>query len=310
MMKRIMHRVFLPLALLGSAFALWRPEAFAWARGYIPTLLGVIMFGMGMTLTGRDFAAVFRMPVVVATGLAAQFVFMPLAAFVLATIFGFEQALLVGMVLVGSSPGGTASNVVAYLAGANVALSVTLTACATLLAPLLTPALVGVYAGAVVDVPLWPMVASVARIVLLPVLCGIALRHWLGTRLDPLLRGFPWVAMFAIVLVIAIIIALNRTIVLDFPLALMVAVALHNLLGLAAGNLSGRLLGVGERERRTLAIEVGMQNSGLAVALASQFFAPLSALPGALFSLWHNVSGVLLANWWRRAGSDSTAVES
>lgn len=305
-----MHRVFLPIALLGSLLALWQPDLFAWARSYIAWLLGLIMFGMGMTLTGRDFAAVVRMPVVVAAGLAAQFVFMPFAAFALAAIFGFDTALLVGMVLVGSSPGGTASNVIAYLGGANVALSVTLTACATLLAPLVTPALVQLYAGAIVEVPLWPMVASVARIVLLPVLFGVILRRLFGRGLDPLLRIFPWVAMLAIVFVIAIIMALNRRVVLDFPLLLMLAVCLHNLLGLVAGYLTGRLLRVGEGERRTLAIEVGMQNSGLAVALATQFFAPLSALPGALFSLWHNVSGILLANWWRQRAEPGSAASS
>ena len=160
------------------------------------------------------------------------------------------------------------------------------------------------------EVPLWPMVASVARIVLLPVLFGVILRRLFGRGLDPLLRIFPWVAMLAIVFVIAIIMALNRRVVLDFPLLLMLAVCLHNLLGLVAGYLTGRLLRVGEGERRALAIEVGMQNSGLAVALATQFFAPLSALPGALFSLWHNVSGILLANWWRQLAEPGSAASS
>ncbi len=310
MMARIMHRVFLPLALSGSLLALWQPGLFSWARACIPWLLGVIMFGMGMTLAGRDFRRVFGMPGIVLTGLAAQFVIMPLLAIGLSMIFGFEEALLVGMVLVGCSPGGTASNVIAYLGGANVALSVTLTACATLLAPLLTPALVRFYAGASIDVPFWPMVLSVARIVLLPVLCGIALRGWFGARLGPVLRVFPGIAMVAIVFVIAIVMALNRATVVELPTVLIAAVAIHNCLGLVLGYVSGWIAGAGERERRTIAIEVGMQNSGLAVALASQFFVPLSALPGALFSLWHNVSGIVLASWWRRRSTPVQDVPS
>jgi BASS family bile acid:Na+ symporter len=303
-MVGVMNRAFLSLAVSASLLALWRPSLFSWARAHIPLLLGLIMFGMGMTLTAQDFRRILQRPGLVAIGLAAQFVLMPLLAIGLAIAFGFAEALLVGMVLVGSSPGGTASNVVAYLAGANVALSVTLTACATMLAPIFTPALVALLAGAEVDVPFWPMVLSVAQIVLLPVTCGVLLRGWLGHRLDPLLRIFPWFAMIAIVFVIAIIMALNRGTVLGFPLGLIAAVCLHNFLGLVLGYATGMLGGAGERDRRTLAIEVGMQNSGLAVALATQFFAPLSALPGALFSLWHNVSGVMLASWWRQRRVD------
>jgi len=296
-MQRLI-RLFPLWAILLSLVAMYLPAPFVALREAIVPLLVVIMFGMGMTLTVADFRAVLRRPATIALGVLLQFTIMPLAAWLISHGLGLEAALLVGMVLVGSAPGGTASNVICYLARGNVALSISMTLASTLLAFLLTPLLTWIYAGQSVPVPLWPMLFSVAKIVLAPVLLGVALNTVLRQRLRPLQDVFPLLSVVAIVLIIAIIVALNRDRLGSVGSMVVIAVVLHNLTGLGAGYLAARCLRLDETTARTLAIEVGMQNSGLAVALALQHFAALAALPGALFSIWHNLSGSLLAAWW------------
>ncbi|MEO0797218.1 MAG: bile acid:sodium symporter family protein [Verrucomicrobiota bacterium] len=291
-------RFFLPLAIVVSALALWQPGLFTWAKPGIPALLGIIMFGMGVTLTTQDFHQVWNHKRLVAIGAFAQFTLMPILAWAISKLLQLPVEAMIGMILVGACPGGTASNVVTYLARGNVALSVSLTTVSTLLAPLLTPLWVKLLAGAVIDVPTGKMFLSVAQIVLAPVIVGLVVRQLLGDRLKPMLKAFPAVAMAVIIFIIAIVIGLNRPNILAFPALIMIAIVLHNILGLASGYACGWLFRADIADRRTLAIEVGMQNSGLAVALASQFFGSLAALPGALFSLWHNVSGVSLATYW------------
>jgi BASS family bile acid:Na+ symporter len=215
---------------------------------------------------------------------------------------GLPAALMAGMVLVGASPGGTASNVICYLARGDVALSVILTSVSTLLAPLLTPALTWLYAGERVPVPAWDMVLSTAQVVLGPVALGLLARRLLGARGEVLQRVFPLVSVLAIVLIIAIIVALNQGRLGALGPAVLAAVVLHNGVGLAAGYGIARLAGLDAVRARTLGIEVGMQNSGLAVALAVKYFPAAAALPGAVFSIWHNLSGAALAAWWSRRG--------
>ncbi|NIP72661.1 MAG: bile acid:sodium symporter family protein [Gammaproteobacteria bacterium] len=285
-------------ALLFSAMAYYAPHWFAPARPAIVPLLGVVMLGMGMTLTPANFARVARRPLPVALGAGLQFVLMPLIAWVLALAFGLSPYLAAGMILVGASPGGTASNVVCYLARGDVALSITLTSVSTLLAVLATPVLTWLYAGHMVPVPVGKMLQTILGIVIVPVLAGVVLNAYLGQRLAPLKRVFPLVSVLAIVSIIAIIVALQRKALAALAAPLAAGLVLHNLLGLAGGYWVPRVLGYGPRLCRTLAIEVGMQNSGLAVALASQHFSTLAALPGALFSIWHNLSGSLLAARW------------
>ncbi len=299
-MLTLFTRLFPVWALLGSALAWWRPDAFTPLSGTIVPLLGVVMFAMGLSLRAGDFLAVARRPGAVALGVALQFVLMPLIAFMVAHVMQLPLALMVGLVLVGACPGGTASNVICFLARADVALSVTLTAVATLLAVVATPLLVWLYVGQVVPVPVWQMLQTVLQVVLAPVALGVVVRHLLGER-----HRFvePWLAPLAvavIVLIIAVIVALNRDELAVLGPAAALAVMLHNLLGLAAGYGGARLFGMDEATRRTLAIEVGMQNSGLGVALANQYFSAAAALPGALFSVWHNLSGSLLAAFWAR----------
>lgn len=298
-MQRI-TRLFPLWAVLFSALAFLLPAPFAEAKPLIVPLLGVVMFGMGMTLTPANFAAVLRRPRRVGLGLGLQYLVMPLAAWAIAVWLGLPPALLAGLVLVGASPGGTASNVICYLARGDLALSITLTTASTLLAIVATPLLTWLYVGERVDVPVVDMLVSIFKIVLLPVALGVAVNTLLGRWLGGVKHAFPLLSVAAIVLIIAIVVALNRDNLATTGAVVVLAVVLHNSVGLAAGYTLGRLATGDERTARTLAIEVGMQNSGLAVALAVKYFSAAAALPGALFSVWHNLSGSLLAAWWSR----------
>ena len=293
-----MRHYFLPLAVVCSILAMIFPQVFIWGKAWIPALLGVIMFGMGLTLTFQDFANVWKNKRSVFIGVAAQYTIMPLAAFLISRLLGFDNIVLIGMVLVGSCPGGTASNVMVYLAKGNVALSVTMTLLSTLLAPVLTPAIVSLTIHQIVEVPFLKMMLTVFWIVILPICGGLLVRMLMKNKIKPLLSFFPHLSMVTIVFVIAVIMGLNRSTLLTFPLVIAAGVVLHNLFGLALGYGIAKLLKCPEEDRRAIAIEVGMQNSGLAVTLATQFFTAQSALPGALFSLWHNISGSTLARFW------------
>jgi len=305
-MQAFVIRLFPVWALLLSAIALWQPGLFLPMKPAIIPLLIIIMFGMGMTLTLQDFARVWQQPAVIGLGVLLQFLIMPLAAWLIAHGLQLDTALLIGMVLVGASPGGTASNVICYLAKGNVALSVSLTLSSTLLATLFTPLLTWVYVGQEVPVPVIDMLLNVLKIIAIPVLLGASLNSVMRNCLQRIQPIFPFVSIVAIVIIIAIIVALNKERLLQVGPLLLLAVMLHNLTGLIAGYLIIRAFKYDTITSRTLAIEVGMQNSGLAVALALKYFAALgavTALPGALFSIWHNLSGSILAGWWSRSGN-------
>ena len=283
-------------SLLGSLLAWMVPGWFAPLKTAIVPLLGLVMFGMGMTLTGRDFLNVLQRPFPVFLGIAMQFLLMPFAAWALAIGAGLSPQLTVGLILVGCSPGGTASNVICYLARGDVALSITLTTASTLLAVLATPILTLFYAGETVPVPAQDILITVFKIIFLPVMLGVLANHFFHRALSPVLKVFPLLSVLSIVLIIMIIVALNHDSLANVASGLAAVVVLHNLVGLLGGYWMPRWLGRDERECRTLAIEVGMQNSGLAV----KYFSVTAALPGALFSVWHNLSGSLLAGIWRR----------
>ena len=289
-------------ALVFALLALWQPEWFAGAKSWIVPLLGVVMFGMGMTLTWGDFAAVLRRPRRIGLGVGLQYLIMPLAAWGIALGLGLPAELTAGLVLVGASPGGTASNVVCFLARGDVALSITLTTASTLLAIVATPLLTWLYVGKQVPVPVLDMLVSIFKIVLLPVTLGVLVNSFFGRRLALVKHLFPLMSVVAIVVIIAIVVALNRSNIANTGWLVAAAVILHNGCGLAAGYGVGMLATRDEKIARTLAIEVGMQNSGLAVALAVKYFSAAAALPGALFSIWHNLSGSLLAALWSRRG--------
>ncbi|ADJ28168.1 bile acid:sodium symporter family protein [Nitrosococcus watsonii] len=291
------------LALMGAGVAYHYPEPWVAFKSAIVPLLGLIMFGMGMTLKANDFALIFKQPQVVATGILLQFLLMPLIAWIVSHLFSLPAYLTVGMILLGCSPGGTASNVVCYLARGDVALSITLTAASTLLSVLATPFLTWLYVGQQVPVPIADMLQSILIIVLLPVTLGVIINTFFGQRLGRFTDVFPVISVFAIVLIVAIIVAINQDKLTLIAPTIALCILLHNGLGLASGYGLAQALGFNQRQARTIAIEVGMQNSGLAVALALKYFTAQAALPGALFSIWHNLSGSLLAYYWSRRPS-------
>ncbi|MGE4421025.1 MAG: bile acid:sodium symporter family protein [Pseudodesulfovibrio sp.] len=293
------ERNFILIAVAMSAVALAHPPTFTWVKPHIPLGLGIIMFGMGLTLEFGDFMDILRKWPLVGLGVILQYAVMPLLAVGISYALGLPADITIGMIVVGACPGGTASNVIAYLAKANVPLSVTMTLASTCLAPLLTPAIIYLLLERQVEIDFWSMVTSVFWIVVFPLIDGLVLRRIFRRRLEPFLRWFPSLSIIVIALLIACIIGLNQATLLELPFLALLAVILHNTLGLAAGYGLARAARCNKRDARTLAIEVGMQNSGLGVALAVKHFGAASALPGALFSLWHNLSGVALARRWR-----------
>jgi BASS family bile acid:Na+ symporter len=291
-------QLFPLLAIAAGVAAYLAPGVFSpYAWAFVP-LLVVIMFAMGLTLTIDDFRRVARQPAAVGLGVLLQYTIMPAAAVLVGFALSLSPELLAGLVLLGGCPGGTASNVICYLARANVALSVALTLTSTLVAVVATPAVTWLLLDQYVPVDIVGMLGSMVEIVLLPVMLGVGVNHLLGHRLERIKPLLPVVAIAAILLAIAVIVALNRPQLAEAALTIVAAVVLHNLIGFAAGYLVPRGLGFDRLTCRTLSIEVGMQNSGLSGALALKFFAPLAALPGAIFSIWHNIGGAVLAGYW------------
>ncbi|MDO6706843.1 bile acid:sodium symporter family protein [Photobacterium sp. 1_MG-2023] len=293
-------RLFPLWAILLSLFAYQQPALFIDMKSAIVPLLTVVMLTMGLTLKPQDFLDVVKNRRAVSIGILLQFTVMPMVAIVISLALGFNPEQTVGMVLVGSVAGGTASNVICYLAKGDVALSISMTAISTLLGVFLTPVLTGALAGLSVEVPMAAMLMSLIKIVLLPVIGGVLINSFLSGLTQRLLPVLPFISVSAIVVIIAIVVALNAASLAVIGPAIALAVILHNGLGLAAGYYACRLLGMPEIVCRTIAIEVGLQNSGLATALAMKFFTPVAAIPGTLFSIWHNISGSLLAAYWSK----------
>ncbi len=260
----------------------------------------VVMFCMGMTLHLSDFARVLKRPGVIAIGVLAQYCLMPLFAFMLSVGLRLPDELLTGMVLVGATSGGTASNVICYLARGDVALSVSLTLSSTILAIIATPFFTWLYLDQSIPVDAMGMVLSISKMVIAPLTLGILVNTVSRRLVSSVSPYLPVASVIAIVWIIAIIVALNQGALHELGLLLTAAVITHNLLGLFSGYFIARYLGYHRTIARTLAIEVGMQNSGLSVALALKHFTPLAALPGAVFSIWHNLSGAVLASLWQR----------
>ena len=267
----------------------------------ISVLLGVVMFGMGLATKVEDFKVVFRRPLDIAIGCAAQFTIMPTLAWALSRLFGLDEALTVGVVLVGCCPGGTAANVITYLAKGDLALSVGMTGVSTILAPFLTPALTLLIAGKTVDVDASGMFVGILWVVILPILLGFAAKRFFPKATEKAVRFMPTVSSVAIAIIIMLILAVNAKRLFTGGLTVFIVVVLHNVCGLALGYMLAAALRLAEPKRRALCIEVGMQNSGLAASLAAVHFAayPMAAVPGAIFSVWHNMSGAFLARCFR-----------
>lgn len=301
---------FALIVLAAGALALAVPSAFAGGTPAVPWLLSIIMLGMGMTLRPADFAIVARRPWALLLGVAAQYTIMPLLGLAIALALGLPPLLVAGMVLVGAAPGGTASNVMVYLSRGDTALSVAMTSVSTLLAPIFTPLLVLLLAGQFLPVDTGGLFFSIVQIVLVPVLLGLLLR-WAAPRLvEKVLDALPLVSVAGITAVVMIVVAASSATLLSVGLVVVVAVILHNLLGYSLGYAVARLCRLGVPGRRAVSIEVGMQNSGLAAALATTHFNPMAALPAAVFSVWHNISGSLLASYWSRQSDAVPATEA
>lgn len=299
MINRIVN-LFPLWAIMFAGIAYFNADIFVSLKSLIVPLLAAVMFSMGMTLTWGDFKQVLKRPLIIAIAVLVQFLLMPLFAYIISIILDLNIDGMTGMVLVGASSGGTASNVICYLAKGNVALSILMTVVSTLAAVILMPALSFMYLNEVVAVPVEAMLKSILLIVLLPVLTGTLLNSFFNQKLKLIQPVFPLLSTFAIVFIIAIIVGLNQQNLSEEALPVLIAVCMHNLLGLIVGYWIPRVLKYDEQTCRTVCIEVAMQNSGLSVALAVKYFSVAAALPGAIFSIWHNISGSLLAFYWRR----------
>jgi bile acid:Na+ symporter, BASS family len=303
-------RLFPLWAVLASLAAYFSPASVSPIAPHVTTLLTVIMLAMGVTLSMADFRRVFTRPAPVIAGIVLHYLVMPLAAWAIARALHMPPDLTAGMVLVGSVASGTASNVMIYLARGDVALSVTISALSTLVGVFATPLLTRLYVDASIVVDVHGMLMSILQIVALPIVVGLVINHLFGRlvrKIEPIL---PLVSMIAILLIIAAVVGGTQKSIASVGLVVMLGVVLHNGIGLLGGYWGGRLLGFDEAVCRTLAIEVGMQNSGLAATLGKLYFSPLAALPGALFSVWHNLSGSLLAGYWAgRPAKGSTRAE-
>lgn len=299
--SQFVQKTFALWVILFAFIALCIPSAFVWMKAYIPWVLGIIMLGMGMTMTVGDFKGVLQSPkAVVVVGVVAQFVIMPGLAYTLCKIFHLPAEIAVGVLLVGCCPGGTASNVIAYMAKANTALSVACTSVSTFLAPLLTPAIFYLLASQWISIDAGSMFIDILKVVIFPIIIGVFLRSLLQEKTEQYIQIMPLVSVIAIVLIVAAIIAASKASILQSGLLILGIVMLHNGFGFLLGYWVSRLLKLPYADAKAVSIEVGMQNSGLGVTLAALHFAasPVTAVPSAIFSLWHNISGPALATYW------------
>ncbi len=291
------------IVLIIAALALFLPGTCLWIQTkWINYLLMIVMFGMGLTMKLSDFAVVFSNPRDVMIGCLAQFLVMPLLAFALGKLFGLNNELLVGVVLVGTCPGGTSSNVITFLSKGDTALSVGMTSINTLLAPLLTPALTYLYLRTSVSVDVKSMFISIIQVVILPIGMGLLINKLFEKHTQKIVYVMPVVSVTAICLIVAAVVSHNSEKIMSAGLVILMVVILHNILGYLCGYLVGTLFKMDMPRKKAVSIEIGMQNSGLATSLASSSFVDMSmaTVPGAVFSVWHNISGAILAGIFRR----------
>ncbi|WP_436407010.1 bile acid:sodium symporter family protein [Corynebacterium kefirresidentii] len=283
------------LVIIGGVIGYFAPNTAASFAPQVTPLLGIVMFGMGLTLKPVDFALVARRPLPVLIGVVAQFVIMPMVALAVVAIMDLPEAVAAGVILVGCAPGGTSSNVVSYLARGDVALSVTMTSISTLLAPVFTPLLTLWLAGEYMPVSASSMAWSIVKVVLIPVVAGILIGMLAPRVVARINSALPWFSVAAISAIVCIVVGGAHDTIASAGALVFAAVIIHNGCGYGLGYLAGLITKQPVAARRTMAVEVGMQNSGLATSLASTYMNPLAALPGAVFSVWHNLSGAVLA---------------
>ncbi|WP_425058973.1 Pantothenate precursors transporter PanS [Sporomusa carbonis] len=292
---------FAALVILAAALAFFNPAPFKVTAPYIPQLLGLVMLGMGLTLTRNDFAAVFERPRDVFVGVLLQFLIMPIVGYIIAGTMGINPELAAGFILVGCVPSGTASNVMTYLAKGDVALSVTVSSITTLVAPFITPYLFLALGGQYIPVNATALLIDILKIVLIPIIAGVVLRHLFGSVVQKLIKIVPLISVVAIIAIVAAVVAASAQRLASMAGIVIIGVMLHNLLGyLIAYLVANKLCGMSDYKSRAISFEVGMQNSGLGAALAMVHLSPVAALPSAVFSVWHNISGPMLAAWWSK----------
>lgn len=287
------------IVLIVTVISLFIPQSGTWIQlSWINYLLMVIMFGMGLTLRLEDFKLIFIRPRDVIIGCIAQFTIMPAIAFLLCKAFNLETALMIGVVLVGTCPGGTASNVITYLSEGDVALSVSMTSINTLLAPFLTPAITYFILSKNIDINVVSMFVSIIKVVIVPIILGVIINKLFENFTRKLTEILPLISIIGICMTIASVVSHNAAKILSTGFIIFSVVFLHNILGYLCGFCLGKIIGMNPKKTKALSIEIGMQNSGLAASLANTAFSamPMAAVPGAIFSVWHNISGAILAN--------------
>ena len=285
--------------IIFSIWAFFEPDYWSSLSYLIIPLLSLAMFSMGLTLKIDNFIKIFKDFKIIFLGVSLQFLLMPFLGFTLVKIFSLEQLIAIGVILVGCAPGGTASNVICYLARGDVALSISLTICSTILAVFLMPTIFWIYTGSNIEIPFFQMIISIFKIVIIPVILGVFLNSINFIDLKKIKLCLPLIAVLSILFIITIIIASNSDQIFKHGPKIFLIVICHNLLGFFLGFFLSKKMKYSEKISRTIAIEIGMQNSGLATALAIKYFGTLSALAGAFFSIWHNISGPLIATYWK-----------
>lgn len=295
------------LVILISLFAFLSPSMFEWATTYTSLLLGFAMFGMGMTINANDFKNILRHPKDIFIGCLAQFLVMPLISYLLAVTFNLPTPIAIGVILVGCCPGGTASNIITHIAGGDTTLSVSMTVVSTLLCPILTPLWIYLLAGQWVDVSILSMITSVVKVVLVPIILGIIINYKMKNKKEYLSSVMPLISVVSVLLLIAGIVATNKEQLLICGSTVFIIIILHNVIGMILGFTIAKLFKMDLPKSTAVCVEVGMQNSGLAVSLALSNFAtqPLCAVPGAIFSIWHNISGGILASIMKKRSEDN-----
>ena len=295
------------IILLIAFFSLFFSNHFLWIKtSYINPLLMVIMFGMGLTLKSDDFILVFSHPKEIAWGTVSQYAIMPLLALGLSHFFNLDSALTAGVILVGTCPGGTASNVITYLSKGDVALSVCMTSVNTLLSPILTPLITYLILNTTVETNVWAMFTGIINVILVPIILGVIVNKFFSDFTQKITKILPGISVIAISVVIASVVSHNAEKILSAGGIILLIVILHNISGYIVGFFVGKLLKLNNAKTKAFSIEIGMQNSGLAASLATTTFpaTPEAAVPGAIFSVWHNISGSILAAIYRHWDND------
>ncbi|MDT9564201.1 bile acid:sodium symporter family protein [Streptococcus mutans] len=291
---------FTLVVVIWAVFNYFLPTTSRWVIPNTSYLLGIILFGMGLTLTTEDFVRISKRPVPVALGTVAHYVIMPSLAWLLCLIFHLKGATAAGVILVGSCPSGTSSSVMAFLSDGDVALDVSIEILSTLLAPVMLPLLLSVLAGQYIAVPALSLFLSTLRIVVVPIILGVLIHTFFGKKIAAVIKLMPLISQVAILLIIGAVVSANHANVFTAATALVIPVVmLHNLCGYSLGYAFAKLLHLEEPQQKAITFEVGMQDSSLGATLAMKYFVPQAAIPSTIFSIWHNISGSILSSWWK-----------